>query len=518
MANVLNEAFKVSRSKDLKNNPIAFIDPNLPENEKSYDYRDIISKSGAKWSKSPQFKYVFPPHSKGFWFWYIGATEDKWRNVYDKMIKPALEKIHGLEGASPEDSQASLISSLDGIIEKIATAQPSFDSTAVLTKEQKQEIVDKLEGFKTTLVNIKDDAQFKETLKKVMAFKNAQGHEFSFMNSILTLIQRPDAKVVKSKTNWLNLYNRKINEGAIPIWLRKPSERAKVQLSQTEKQRVTQEFLKSVGKNSVKELGAGQQEKLNIELGGRVVYKQFEFYDTYDYADTTLIEGKEDPIQAVIQREEIPWFEADKKDERVKPVYTALMDYANQKGIHVELKDEKTLGGSRGVSMGGKIFLLQNDGDDVGTTKTFAHELAHELLHQKYVKEKDKEMQQYFLGQEQGRQLVEQQAELTAWMVMAAFGFDLQTTSLNYVALWGADDKTMVNVFDKVSSVANYLIREIAARGNKLAEADIPMGKKQYTPFDVAKILGVESKFQDVVKQEQQMNEMLKRYKKLITK
>lgn len=516
----IDEAFKVSRSNDTRGNPIAFLDPNAPENAETFKHKDILKNYGAKWSKSPQFKNIFPPHSTGFWFWFIGATEDKWRTVYDKMIRPALEKVHQAEGASPEDSQAALVASLDAIIEKISTANPVYDTDAVLTPEVKEKIKSKLEDFKLTITNIKDDAEFKETMKKIIAFQSAQGHEFSFMNTILILIQRPDSKLVKSKSNWQNLYNRTINKGAIPIWIRKPAESAKRQYSKNEKDQITQKFLKTTGKQSVADLGVGEKERLNVALSGEVFRRVFELYDVYDIADTTLIEGRPDPAaDALKKREEIPWFTGDEIDDRVRPIWDALMSFASEKGIGVELVGPEVLGGARGSSASGTIKILNNEGNDVGLTKTLAHELSHELLHQRYLKGRDKELEKYFVGTEIGRGLVEQQAELTAWMVLAAFNFDLKTTSFNYAALWGANDKNMIDVFDNVSGVANYLISEVAKRGVQLTEVDVdmPMGKKYYTPADVADILNVEDKFRQVVQQEKQQ-QMMEKYNKLVNK
>ena len=103
---------------------------------------------------------------------------------------------------------------------------------------------------------------------------------------------------------------------------------------------------------------------------------------------------------------------------------------------------------------------------------------------------------------------------------MASFGFDLQTTSINYVVLWGGNDKNMIDVFETVSSVANNMIYQITTYGAKLTETEvnIPTGVKKYTPMDVAKMLGVEQKFQQVLKTEEPKNQMIERYNKLIRK
>ena len=80
------------------------------------------------------------------------------------------------------------------------------------------------------------------------------------------------------------------------------------------------------------------------------------------------------------------------------------------------------------------------------------------MLHQKYLSQKNSKYAAYFVGNENGRGLVEQQAELSAWMLLASFGFDLKTTSINYVAIWGADKDAMVRVFDTIANVVNFMI------------------------------------------------------------
>lgn len=522
---VINEAFKVSRTDTAKGQPIAFIDPNLPENAKTFEHKDILKKYGAKWSKSPKFKYTFPAHSRGFWFWYIGDTQDKWNNVYKKMIEPALREIHQLEGVSEEESQESILAGLEGLIGKIKTSDPVFDGEVVLSKDDKEKILDKLEGFKKTLTNIHDDDEFKETIRKLVAWKSAQGHEFSLLNTILVLVQKPDAKIVKSKTTWAK-YNRTINKDAKPIFLWKPASEYVKPYSSDEKKMIIGSFLKSVGKAKVSDLTAGEKERLAVMTSGKFMGGRFELYDAYDVSGTSLIEGQEDLIKPLLDGLEgdnaIKWFEGDEFSEEVKPVYSALMKFADEKGINVELVPPEQLRGARGRSSSGKIQIIQNEGNDVGLTKTLAHEISHEILHQTYLKNKDGEMKQYFVGTAEGRGMVEQQAELTAWMVLAAFGFDLQTTSLNYVALWGGRADSMVKVFDYVAKTANYMIDYIAKNGAQLSEetVDVPTGKKHYTGADVAQMLGVSGEYQQELRKEHEMNEhkkqMLEKFKKLI--
>lgn len=517
---LINEAFKISKAKDGKGNPIAFIDPKIPENSKTFNYREIFKDHGAQWSASPRFRNVFPKHTSrdGFWFWYVGKTKDKWREIFDKMIKPALEKVHGAEGADEGQSKGAIIHSLDAIIEKIKTSPPKFDDNTIVTKDQTEAIADKLEEFKRRLVNISSDEEFKETMKKIIARRRQMGYAYSFFNMIMIMVQRPKAVMIKSKTDWFNYYNRKVNTGAEPILLSRPAGVQKNNLSKDRRKEIINDFVKKAGGNIYSDLTAGEKERLNKQLNAGYANAGFTFYPSYAFEDTTLIEGKDDPAMEFIKsREDIKWTEEDVLDEKVKPIYDALMSFAEQKGLKVSKVSADTLGTSKGVSKSGSIEVLDNEGDDVGLTKTLAHEVAHEILHQTYLKSKDNELKDYFIGKEEGRGVVEQQAEITAWMVMAAFGFDLQTTSLNYAVIWGADDKNMIKVFDAVSRVSNYLIKVINDSGVDLVEnVDIPLNKQNYTPMDVAKILGVEKEFIDVERGQQQINEMVTKFNKLI--
>lgn len=506
MKSNINEAFKVSRTKDLRGNPIAFIDPNAPENKNTFAYKQIFKDAGAEWSASPKFRNIFPPHSQGFWFWFIGKSEDQWRNAYERRIKPALEKVHSMEGVSDEESKESLIASLDAIIEKIQSAPPTFDSDAILTKEDREKILSKLQDFKTVLTNIDSDEEFKATLKKIITFRSAQGHQFSLQNTFLVMVQRPDATMVKSKSNWAK-YNRVINKGAEPIFLWKPSKQGIIPFSKEERNNIIIKFLNGIGKNSIDELTPQERERLDPKLAGRFNGKDFELYDVYDISDTTLIEGKEDLIKPSIENDdEIKWH-TEEKSEEVRPIYGALLDFANRKGLTVKHVGAEVLDGARGLSTGGKIYILDNEGNDVGLTKTLAHEISHELLHQEYLKEKDVELKQFFIGRSEGRGMVEQQAELVAWMVLGAFGFDTKTTSLNYVAIWGGKPERMVSVFDNVAQTANYLISEIMKKKVELKEieANIPTGKKHYTSMDVANILGVGREFENLLQKEKKI-------------
>ena len=86
-------------------------------------------------------------------------------------------------------------------------------------------------------------------LDYVLKFRKAIGREFSFMNTILIIIQKPNAKLVKSKTNWLAI-NRKLVEKPKGIRLTRPKT---VPVLGKEKEEVIRKYLNNLGLKSEKD-------------------------------------------------------------------------------------------------------------------------------------------------------------------------------------------------------------------------------------------------------------------------
>jgi len=508
MKNELNEAFRVSKGMK-EGNPIAFLDPNNPENKDIYTHKDIFKKYGAKpYFENGKFKY---------WYWYIGKTEDQWRNVYNKLIKPALLAAHKAQNAPEKESEQSLVASLDALIssvDKTPTGEGGGEGT--MSNKDKVKLKADLSQLKEKIVNLDNDMEFKKTMQTIAAFKNAQGHPYSFNNTILIWTQNPNARFVMSRPRWL-AHNKKVKQEELgnPIWVNSPSKAAMTLYSKEEKEKITKYFLNKYNKQSVEELTVGEKDKLSVILRGEFKGNQFEYTPAYDISQVEQIEGKEDLLKDYDKFKNIKWSAEDVISEEVRPIFNALLDFAKSKGITVNFVDD--LGGAKGKSKSGTIEVLKNEGNDVGLTKTLAHEITHEILHQNYLQSKDPEIKQYFIGVQEGRDLVEQQAELAAWLIMASYGFDLSTTSFNYLAIWGADKDKMIKVFDMVTNVVNFMLNHINQHLNQnISEAleDQIKPANMITPLDVAKALGLEGEYQQELKKKQ----MVERYNNLINK
>ena len=140
---------------------------------------------------------------------------------------------------------------------------------------------------------------------------------------------------------------------------------------------------------------------------------------------------------------------------------------------------------------------------------TLCHEFAHELLHQDYEGKPD-ELKDYFIGTKQGRSVVEQQAELCAWIVLKEFGYHLNT-SINYVGIWGLNKDNAVTIFDTVASVATKITTKIInnVKSKKVMSENIKHLKEHtITGLDVAKLIGCEDIYlQSARKQKQNMEQ-----------
>lgn len=449
-------------------------------------------------------------------FWFVDKenpqkTLDAIRNALD-FLNQATSTDPNMSGSS---EAKQLISDIDKVLNAINVEDPARQAEFNLSQQDEEQIKGKLESFKNMLVNIENDEQFKETMRAIIDLKAAQGYEFSLMNSLLiyiqAMVQKRKISIVNSKSNWQSKYNRTINPNAKPLVVWAP-EGARFNQPKEKIEAAKAEFYKTIGKKIGQPLTPNEKFQLEKITKAKVMATRFKLVPVYDASDTTQIQGTEDYIEkAQASRKDIKT-STDELSEEVRPIYDALLEYAKDNGIEVETADE--LGGARGLSASGKIKVLSNQGNNIGLTKTLAHEITHELLHQKYLSQNNKEGGKFYIGKP-SKETVEQQAELSAWMFMYAFGFDLKTTSLNYTIMWGGNKENMVKVFDTVSKVVNHLIDYVNKKlKNPLDEEQgNAMHGNLISPHEIAQALGVEKTYNKLT-QGQLQEKLLKKYTK----
>lgn len=441
------------------------------ENEDTFKIRDKIKSYGWQWDS-----YLKK------WIVYLSNDESKNKWIIDNKVQPLIDYLSTVENngdraRTPDDIRAQFNEAMAAIDTLIAApAAPNFDPS---------EIKRKLEEFKQQLVSAVTSDEFKRLFEPIIKFRQAQGHKFSLHNALLVMVQDKDATLVKSRGNWGKLFNRTVKPGSPAIALYVPV--GGKPLSLEEKSSITKEFLKNAGKENIEDLTPGDRERLNVALRPS---QAMAFVLSPSFYDVRFTEQMADKPDVVGNRgEDIPWFTEGEYNENTERLFNALVDSIRDAGINVKFVDD--LGGARGVSKSGSIEILNTPKKSSGVVSTIVHEFAHEILHQKYLKNQDSSRwADYFVGTEKGREIVEEQAEICAWIVMKSFGYNLKE-SINYAGIWGIDENNAVLVFDSVAKTASFIIRTMNEHLEGTVNESADSGN-EITAADVARFLGMD--------------------------
>ena len=500
MKNKLNEAFewKVEERQNQSGGKyyIAAIDSNLSTDD-TYAVKDQLKKFGARWDNVDKQ-----------WYFPLSGDPTKRQEQIEKVVKPCVEYLKGVEKVPSQDNAETTIQKIIAQIDAVINSPDDGESPD--EEMGAKEIKGRLETFKQELIDAFRNNTFREKMGPIIKFRQAQGAGYSILNSILIMLQKKDAKMVKSVSRWASA-NKTVKPGAKPIYLWCPV--GKKQHTPEERLAIEIDFYKKMQKlygqpiSSRKQLNIGDRERLEKKLN-EVVPRSFKLRPNFfDISDVQQIPGKEDLIGSPDRDDDVKWFdETTPADAKSEQLFDAIIDTIESLGISVQFVPG--LGGARGVSMGGKIEVLQDASKNIGTVSTLVHELSHELLHQTYLKTRggDKEdWAKYFVGREFGKQIVEQQAEISAWIVMRNFGYDMQEAK-NYVACWGGDDKTAAYAFDTVAKVSTLIIKNMNASMGYVDDLNEGVGgSAEITGLDVARMVGMEDVYVKG-KKAQQMN------------
>ena len=479
----------------------AYIDPQKSTDD-TRKIKDGIKNYGARWNPT-----------RSVWGWYLSSDPTKLQGQLQKFVYPAIEFLNSQEtqpeGADPRTADQmkaefnQLLAQIDQVLaEPVATVDENNAPTQPIMSEK--ELKEKLAAFKQELVETMSSEEFLERLEPIIKFRNAQGHQLSLLNSLLIWIQNPKAKFTKARSTWATYYNRTVKKDAKALAINRPvtinpSKKLNPTMLKACADKATREYLAQLKKTSVSELTPGEKDELRVRInaekqhasGGIRVYKMSFCY--YDISDTEQMEGKEDVVGSIDDIENIEWTDKTSAptDLTIK-IYDAMLQIIQEAGIKLSFVDD--LGGAMGVSKSGAIDVLKDTNKNAGADSTLIHEFAHEVLHQRYLKSTQEgkgDWCKYFIGTQQGRGIVEQQAELCAYLVLRFFNIKLME-NINYIAIWGADASKACIVFDVVASVADSITNKIAQKlGMTTLNED--EGQTKITGLDVAELLGDEA-------------------------
>ena len=407
----------------------------LPEEAKKYfmyeDYgRDAAINDGGRFTEQG---YIYN-NKNTFTEWYNGKESDIPREYrvmsFPQPHRPDPSKVE-MDAAAPGQKTVQTIEQ---------PQEPRPVIPIVLTSEKPaeklKEITDRLEQGITELF---DSERYREYLRVMSKF-----HNYSFNNTLLIAMQKPDASLVAGFSAWKNNFGRNVIKGQKGIKIIAPSP-----------YKVKQEM---------KKIDPHTQQPI-IGKDGKPVTEEKEItipaYKVVSVFDVSQTEGRELPDIAVN--------ELTGDVERYRDFFAAL-----EKTSPVPIGFEQIPGSSHGYyHLEDKRIAIDEGMSEIQTLKTAIHEIAHAKLHDIDLNAPENEQQPRI-----DRRTREVEAESVAYTVCQHYGLDTSDYSFGYVAGWssGRELSELKSSLETIRSAAAEIINSI---DETLAELSKAQDKEQ---------------------------------------
>ena len=407
----------------------------LPEEAKKYfmyeDYgRDAAINDGGRFTEQG---YIYN-NKNTFTEWYNGRESDIPREYrvmsFPQPHRPDPSKVE-MDAAAPGQKTVQTIEQ---------PQEPRPVIPIVLTSEKPaeklKEITDRLEQGITELF---DSERYREYLRVMSKF-----HNYSFNNTLLIAMQKPDASLVAGFSAWKNNFGRNVIKGQKGIKIIAPSP-----------YKVKQEM---------KKIDPHTQQPI-IGKDGKPVTEEKEItipaYKVVSVFDVSQTEGRELPDIAVN--------ELTGDVERYRDFFAAL-----EKTSPVPIGFEQIPGSSHGYyHLEDKRIAIDEGMSEIQTLKTAIHEIAHAKLHDIDLNAPENEQQPHI-----DRRTREVEAESVAYTVCQHYGLDTSDYSFGYVAGWssGRELSELKSSLETIRSAAAEIINSI---DETLAELSKSQDKEQ---------------------------------------
>lgn len=275
--------------------------------------------------------------------------------------------------------------------------------------------------------------RYQEFLKTMAKF-----HNYSFNNTMLIAMQRPDATLVTSYKNWQSM-GRQVMKGEKGITIIAPAPYKKMK----EKEVLDENQRPIMGTD-----GKPKTEQVEVTV------PHFKAVTVFDIAQTSG-----EPIQTLAP----------------ELLTAAVQDFdsfmqAIQKISPVPIRFDEIDGNANGYYHNAdKEIVIKKGLSESQTLKTAIHETVHAKLHDKEIMES--------LGVEKDRMTKEVEAESVAYCVCSSFGLDTSDYSFPYIAGWSSsrEMKEMKASMDVIRKTAGEMIDQLTE------ELEIILEEKQKT-------------------------------------
>ena len=412
-------------------------EPELPEEAKKYfmyeEYgRDAAINDGGLFTEQG---YIYNNRNT-FTRWYDGRDVPEEYRVTPAPPEPGRPDPEKVEmDAAPAGQTAAQ--------PKEQAQEPRPVTPIVLTSEKPadklKEITDRLEQGITELF---ESERYKEYLRVMSKF-----HNYSFNNTLLIAMQKPDASLVAGFSSWKNNFGRNVMKGEKGIKIIAPSPfTVKQEVEKTDPQ---------TGKPVIGKDGKPVTEEKEIKVPAYKVVSVF---------DVSQTEGRELPDIAVN--------ELTGDVDRFKDFFAAL-----EQAAPVPVGFEKIEGGAHGYyHLEEKRIAIDEGMSDLQTLKTAIHEIAHAKLHDIDLNAPKEEQKPRV-----DRRTREVEAESVAYTVCQHYGLDTSEYSFGYVAGWSSG-KELAELRGSLETIRSTAAEMINAIDGYFAELQKAQDKEQSQP------------------------------------
>ena len=412
-------------------------EPELPEEAKKYfmyeEYgRDAAINDGGRFTEQG---YIYN-NQNTFTRWYDGRDVPEEYRVTPAPPEPERPDPEKVEmDAAPAGQTAAQ--------PKEQAQEPRPVIPIVFTSEKPadklKEITDRLEQGITELF---ESERYKEYLRVMSKF-----HNYSFNNTLLIAMQKPDASLVAGFSSWKNNFGRNVMKGEKGIKIIAPSPfTVKQEVEKTDPQ---------TGKPIIGKDGKPVTEEKEIKIPAYKVVSVF---------DVSQTEGRELPDIAVD--------ELTGDVDRFKDFFAALEQISP-----VPVGFEKIEGGAHGYyHLEEKRIAIDEGMSDLQTLKTAIHEIAHAKLHDIDLNAPKEEQKPRV-----DRRTREVEAESVAYTVCQHYGLDTSDYSFGYVAGWSSG-KELAELRGSLETIRNTAAEMINAIDGHFAELQKAQEKEKAQP------------------------------------
>lgn len=292
-------------------------------------------------------------------------------------------------------------------------------------EKQLKEISERLEQGVKEIFTSERYTEYLNTMSKF--------HNYSFNNTLLITMQKPEATLVAGYQAWQKKFNRHVKRGEKGIQIIAPA-------PIREKQEI--EKIDPVTKEPV--IGDdGQPETEIVEM----VIPRFRITTVFDVSQT---EGE--PIAELEVPEltgSVQFYDTFMQAlQNISPVPIRMMNVEGEaKGYYHQTE---------------KYIAIKEDMSNVQTMKTGVHEVSHALLHDREVMDAE--------GVLKDQTTKEVEAESIAYIVCNHFGLDTSEYSFTYIASWceSRDMKALKASMDTIRKTSSEVIENIEAQMHEL--------------------------------------------------